>query len=310
MTSNNSSSLSRRTLLLASVATSLSACATVSQGKATGSELEHKGALRGDELQDLLSIYALNVETWWRDRPLAKRFDAAAKAGFTQVEMWGLNSTDRAPAQLRQAANDAGVEILHCTVDVPDFANTSAQKVYDAARKSLDQIQILGARYATIVAHANVEGMSKPDMLAAYRDRLREITPLFEAAGVMGLVEPFNPYNHPGHFMYGAGDAVEICRSIDSPNIKLNWDLFHMQRAEGNVVYELEQGIDQCGYLQIADSPHRREPGTGEMNYAFILSEALSLGYSGPIGLECFPNEGRETAAVRRVIELAKSIES
>lgn len=300
------STLSRRSLLLASAATSLSACATISSDETARTEVK----LKAGELQQLLSVFTLNVETWWRDRSLAARFDAAAKAGFTQAEMWGLDDSARAPAHLKKTANDAGVEIVHCTVNVPNFANTSASKVYEAAQKSLDQIQTLGAQYATIVAHANVDGMSKSDMLATYQERLQEITPLFEAAGVMGLVEPFNPYNHPGHFMYGASDAVDICRNIDSPSIKLNWDLFHMQRAEGNVVYELEQGIDQCGYLQIADSPHRREPGTGEMNYAFILSQAMSLGYSGPIGLECFPSEGTENLAVRRVIELAEAMKA
>jgi len=140
------------------------------------------------------------------------------------------------------------------------------------------------------------------------RDRMAEVAPLFEAAGVIACIEPFNPYNHPGYFLNGASDAVAIARAINSPNVKLNWDLFHMQRAEGNVVHQLREGIDQCALIQIADSPDRHEPGTGEMNYAYILNEAKRLGFSGPIGLECFPVQGTEKAALARLRKLADEL--
>lgn len=260
----------------------------------------------GGDTERAVSVFTLNIETWWRGQPLLERIDAAAKSGFSSVEMWWLgNESDRSPKTLKQRAQDAGVEVIHCTVNVPNLAGASEKDAREAVESSLEQIQTLGARYATIVGHSDVEGMTKPEMLAAYKANLRAIAPLFEVAQIIGCIEPFNPFDHPEHFLYGADDAVSICRSIDSANVKVNWDLFHMQRHEGNVVHRLREGLDQCALLQIADSPHRREPGTGEMDYSYILNEAFELGFSGPIGLECFPEIGAEDLALDRLHSIA-----
>lgn len=255
-----------------------------------------------------MARFSLNLETWWRGLPLHQRIDEAARAGFTTAEMWALNEGERDPATLLKVSRDAGIKIVHCTVTVPDLAGASASDAQAAFVASIERTQVLGARYATVVGHKNIAGMSKADMLAVYQERMAAAAPLFEQAGVIATIEPFNPYNHPGFFIYGAGDAVAICRAINSPNVKLNWDLFHMQRSEGNVVHHLRQGFDQCGLLQVADSPERFEPGTGEMDYGYILREAFKLGFNGPIGLECFPAKGAEVVALERIRTLASEL--
>lgn len=256
-----------------------------------------------------LARFSLNLETWWRPLPHKERIELAARAGFTTAEMWSLGQGERDPALLRNQARDAGLDIIHCTVNVPQqMAAATTQEVREAVTASLDQITTLGARYATIVGHRDVDGMSKAEMLAVYQEHIAAIAPLFEAAGVILCIEPFNPFNHPGFFIYGASDAVAICRVVGSPNVKLNWDLFHMQRYEGNVVHHLREGFDQIGLIQIADAPDRHEPGTGEMNYGYILSQVLQQGYDGPIGLECFPVRGSEDQAVERVRALAAEL--
>lgn len=83
-----------------------------------------------------------------------------------------------------------------------------------------------------------------------------------------------------------------------------------MQRAEGNVADNLLKGMDQCALIQIADSPGRQQPGTGEMNYSYILGEALKAGFKGPIGLECFPDPKTIDRAVADVAALGASIKS
>lgn len=255
-----------------------------------------------------MNRFAVNLETWWRGLPLLERIDQAARAGFTTAEMWGLSEGERDPATLKRLSSDAGLYIAHCTVSVPKLVSASVREFRDEVSASLDKITALGARYGTIVGHKNVDGMTKADMLSAYQDRLADAAPLFEAAGVVATIEPFNPFNHPGFFLYGADDAVRICREIGSPNMKINWDLFHMQRHEGNLVTRLREGIDQCGLLQIADSPDRREPGTGELDYSYIIGEAFKLGFAGHLGLECFPDKGEESVAVERVRTMAASI--
>ena len=98
-----------------------------------------------------------------------------------------------------------------------------------------------------------------------------------------------------GHWDWG----VDVCERVGSPNVKINWDLYHMQVTEGDLCRRLEQGFHQVGYLQIADNPGRNEPGTGEVAWSRVLRAAKELGYDGYVGLECRPKDGERRAAER-----------
>ncbi len=257
-----------------------------------------------------LAPFTLNLEAWWYDQPFLERIDLAAKAGFQTAEMWDPVKAELPIKDMVSRAKDAGIKIIHCTLSVPKLAEASRDETMDMVKTSIEQVKDLGADYATIVGHDNIPGKSYDEMIGPLQDRLADIAPLLEDAGIMGCLEPFNPYDHPEHFLHGSKDAVRICREINSPNLKLNWDLFHMQRAEGNVVHNLREGIDQCALIQIADSPARRQPGTGEMNYSFILKEAFKAGFDGPMGLECFPDPKNMDQAVADIAALGASLET
>ena len=158
----------------------------------------------------------------------------------------------------------------------------------------------------TIVGHQVVEGIDQAASVAHIERALARVAPMLEKAGRIAILEPFNPVDHAGHFLNGSKDALAICRSIDSPAVKLNWDLYHMQLTEGNLIASLFDGVDQLGYLQIADVPGRHQPGTGEINYTRIFAALDELGYSGPIGLECWPEDGDAGRAVADLIAAVK----
>ena len=130
------------------------------------------------------------------------------------------------------------------------------------------------------------------------------VAPILEDAEKMLILEPFNPVDHQGHFLNGSKDAVTICRTIDSSSIKINWDLYHMQLTEGNLIDELKSGMDQVGYIQIADVPGRNQPGTGELNYRFIFKEIKKMKYEGYIGLECWPKNKNQEQAIQDLLSL------
>lgn len=255
-----------------------------------------------------LTPFTLNLESWWYDKPFLERIDLAAAAGFQTAEMWSPDKPNIPIETMVHRAKDAGIKIIHCTLGVPKLAEATTAETLERVKASIDQVKTLGADYATIVGHDIIPSKSYEEMVEPLQNRLSEIAPLLEDAGIMGCLEPFNPYNHPEHFLHGARDAVRMCREINSPNLKLNWDLFHMQRAEGNVVHNLKEGFDQCALIQIADSPDRRQPGTGEMNYAYILNTAFKMGYKGPIGLECFPDPSNIDQAILDVAALGQRI--
>jgi hydroxypyruvate isomerase len=165
-------------------------------------------------------------------------------------------------------------------------------------RQAIEVADILDAPMFTIVGHQVVDGIDQPTSVRNIERALAGVVPMLEAAGRTAILEPFNPVDHQGHFLNGSSDALAICRSIDSPAVKINWDLYHMQLTEGNLIASLRAGIDQVGYVQIADVPGRHQPGTGEINYTHVFAALDHLGYKGPIGLECWPEDGDAQRAI------------
>jgi len=109
------------------------------------------------------------------------------------------------------------------------------------------------------------------------------------AAGLQLLIEPINTRSVPGFFLTGSRQAIEVLDAVGEPNAFLQYDLFHMQIMEGDLAKTIERLLPRIGHLQIADVPGRNEPGTGELNFDFLLRHIDALGYSGWIGAEYNP---------------------
>jgi hydroxypyruvate isomerase len=108
-------------------------------------------------------------------------------------------------------------------------------------------------------------------------------------AGVEVLVEAVNTFENGPYLLSGTAQALDFVRSIGQENVKIQHDFYHMQRMEGNLAATLEQHVGMIGNVQIADSPGRGEPGTGEIHYPYVLSRLEELGYDGYVGLEYNP---------------------
>jgi hydroxypyruvate isomerase len=99
--------------------------------------------------------------------------------------------------------------------------------------------------------------------------------------------------------LHGSTDALRIVRAVGSPRVKICWDLYHMQISEGDLCGRMREGIDEIGYFQLADTPGRNDPGTGEVHYPRVMRAAWELGYRGWVGLEFTPRDGAVEAARR-----------
>lgn len=263
------------------------------------------------EAAELLSGYALNVESWYADLDFSARFDKAAQDGFSHVEFWFIDSWDRKASDLAKLAKDAGVKISQIVGDCPPLAMSDTRDVFlENCKRAVENARVLDTDIVTLTGHQNVNGISKDDSLKSYRDHMAAAAPIFEDAQVFAAIEPFNPYNHPGHFIYGSPKAVEIVRAIKSPFMKLNWDLFHMQRHEGELIGNLKRHADTICYVQLADAPDRGQPGTGDVNYENVLKQVRAGGYERPIGLELWAKDKDYDRAILDVLKLAQAEES
>ena len=249
-------------------------------------------------LRELSTRFAVNVEMWWSRLPFLQRVERAIEAGFPAIEFWPWRGKDLDGILAR--CRDAGVEVAQFTAwgFEPGLNDPAHHEAFlEEIRASCEVANRLGARYMTVVGGNDQPGMDPAEMHAHIATGLGRAAPIAESHGVTLILEPMNiRVDHPGHCLYGSPAALEICRSVDSPHVKINWDLYHMQISEGDLCGRLREGIDQVGYLQLADHPGRNEPGRGEIHYPRVLREAYELGYRGYVGLECRPLESEEVA--------------
>ena len=120
-------------------------------------------------------------------------------------------------------------------------------------------------------------------------ENLRFAAARLAAAGMTLLVEPINPRSAPGFFLSTSRQALETIEAAGAPNLMLQYDIFHMQIVEGDLAKTIERLLPMIGHMQLADVPDRHEPGTGEINFDFLLPHIDRLGYRGWIGCEYIP---------------------
>ena len=247
--------------------------------------------------------FACNIEMWnFGGRPHHDRIRAAAALGYPAVEFWPWRGKDL--EKIAAACDETGVEVAQFTA-WPFNPGMNNPENHDQVEKEIGEALVaakkLKCRKMTVIGGNDQRGMTQEEMHANIITALERVAPMAEAAGVMLILEPMNiRVDHKGHCLYGSPHPVRICREVDSPMVKINWDLYHMQITEGDLCRRLREGYDQVGYLQLADNPGRREPGTGEINYSRVFKEAWDLGYRDYIGLECSPS-GNEVRATERV---------
>ena len=129
-------------------------------------------------------------------------------------------------------------------------------------------------------------------------DGLKALAPLAEKAGVTLVLEPLNNLvDHAGYWLKYADVGFELVREINSPNIRLLFDIYHQQVTEGNLIQRLTSHLDLIGHVHIADVPGRHQPGSGEINYPVVLGKLREAGYTGYVGCEFEPTISSEQAA-------------
>lgn len=131
-----------------------------------------------------------------------------------------------------------------------------------------------------------VDASQAQDVLVA---NLRFAATRLQEEGIALLIEPINTVDIPGFFLHGTRQALDIIRATGSGNLFLQYDIYHMQRMEGELAATIEANLPLIRHIQLADNPGRGEPGTGEINYRYLFGRLDALGYEGWVGCEYKP---------------------
>lgn len=242
--------------------------------------------------------YSANISIMFQELPFLERFGAAKAAGFDGVECWF--PYDHPQQQLRELLDGLGLTLVGINTAPGDVAKgewgITALPGRDADfdrqfAEAHDYAVALSASGIHVMA-AMTGGMDLAACERAYMTNLERAARRAEGSGVNLLIEPLNSRDRPGYFLSRSDQAVDIIARIGAPNLKLMFDVYHVQVMEGDIIRRLRHHLPHIGHIQIAAVPTRHEPDEGELNFRAILAEIDALGWQGWVGCEYKPRAG------------------
>ena len=131
--------------------------------------------------------------------------------------------------------------------------------------------------------------VSDIDWLIAHQANIRILSHTAKKLGLPLLIEPINTFDMPGYFVNRPRQAIALMDEVGADNVFLQYDIYHAQRMEGELCNTIRDLLPRIAHMQLADTPGRHEPGTGEINYPFLFALLDRLGYTGWVGCEYKP---------------------
>ncbi|WP_332877568.1 hydroxypyruvate isomerase [Massilia sp. S19_KUP03_FR1] len=240
--------------------------------------------------------FAANISMLFTELPFIERFGAARAAGFDAVEFLFPYAFE--PDQISARLERFDLQLVLHNMPPGDWAAGERGMACDPRRigefqdnvgLALDYAEELGVPQLHCLAgklHAAVTMERAHETCVA---NLRFAAAQCQQRGIKLLIEPLNRFDAPGYFLTGTRQAAAIIAEVGAPNLFMQYDIYHMQRMEGNLADTLRAQLPLIGHIQLADVPGRHEPGTGEINFPFLFRHLDTLGYDGWVGCEYTP---------------------
>ncbi len=241
------------------------------------------------------------IEVLYPHLPFIGRVKAAAEDHLPAIEFWGFSDKDLNAVSAQAALH--GMQIAACCVGTADskkaaafdeyglvcpqspalFSEICAESVEIARKYQIPSLIVCSGKERTEYSRkAQRENIIASLSLAAGR---------LADSGVTLVIEPLNTAkDHPGVFLSRSDEALAILQAVNAPQVKMLFDIYHQQMTEGNLTDNILKMLPYIGHFHLADVPGRHEPGSGEINWRFLLPEIENAGYKGYYGLEYLPN--------------------
>ena len=228
------------------------------------------------------------VPCFFKNIPFEDAIRRIKELGFDAAETYNWKSMDL--DAVKQALDETGVELLSmCTTEFRLTDPAYRQAWLDGLRESCEAANKLGVK-KLITQVGQDTGAPREEQHAAIVETLKLAKPILEAAQVTIMIEPLNTYvNHPGYYLWSSVEGFEIVREVDSPYVKVVYDIYHQQVMEGNIIPNVTKNLDCIAHLHAAGHPGRHEMQYGESDYKVIFAAIDKAGYTGACGLEYGP---------------------
>jgi hydroxypyruvate isomerase len=254
-----------------------------------------------------------NISILFKDIPFLERFHKAAEAGFGAVEFWWPTGEDI--QEVEAAAKDAALDVVLFNFNAGNMAVGDRGLLSDPVREgqfrenvpvALELAAHLGVQRLNALVGCHLPGFDYDEQIELARKNVAWSADQAKKVGAEILIEAVNTFENGPYLLSHTEQALQFIQTVDRENVKFQYDVYHMQRMEGNIVATLRKHIKEIAHIQIADSPGRGEPGTGEINYHYVLNAIEDLGYNGYMGLEYNPTNANTIESLKWLPQAAR----
>ena len=249
-----------------------------------------------------MPMFAANLTMLFTEHAFLDRFEHAAKAGFEAVEFLfpyafsAQQIKDKLDAHKLQLVLhnlpagdwDAGERGIACHPD-------RTAEFREGVAKAIGYAKVLGVPRLNCLAGKTPAGAADAVLRKTLVENLRYAAAELKTVGVKLVIEPINTFDIPGFFLSRTQQAIDLIGQVNAPNLYVQYDIYHMQRMEGELAATLQKQLARIGHIQLADNPGRNEPGSGEINFPFLFAHLDRIGYAGWVGCEYQPAQGTES---------------
>jgi len=240
--------------------------------------------------------FAANLSMMFQEVPFLDRFEAAARCGFKGVEF--LFPYDHPPEAVAERLRRNSLTQTLFNMPPGDWGAGERgiaalpgreQEFRDGIGRALSYAKATGCRLLHAMAGLWPAGKDKAEAMPTYLDNLRHAADRAAPEGITIVIEPINTRDIPGYFLNTTTEAMALIERAGRPNVKLQFDLYHVQIMEGDLATKIRALAGHYPHVQIAGNPGRHEPDIGEINYPFLFDLFDETGYAGWIGCEYRP---------------------
>ena len=227
----------------------------------------------------------------------------AKKLSYSAVEFWEGKDFDL-------DAYKSTLEETKLTLACMGFATGLVDPVtrddfVESVKNSLENCKKLGAKCMIATTGQALEGVPREKQHDSIVEGLKEGAKILAGTDVVMVLEPLNILvNHAGYYLYSSAEAFDIVKKVNSPNVKVLYDIYHQQITEGQLIANITNNIEWIGHFHAAGNPGRGEPYFGEINYKEVFAAIDKTGFKGYVGLEYWPAVDSAEESLKKCLEM------
>lgn len=228
------------------------------------------------------------IPCFFRDVNFCDAIRKTAELGYDAIETYDWKELDL--DEVRKTLDETGVELISiCTTEFnltdPQYRDSWIKGI----KESCEAAKKLGVKNI-ITQVGNDTGAPQEEQHRSIVEGLKAGAPILEEYGITVMIEPLNTYvDHRGYYLWSSVEAFEIIKEVNSPYVKVIYDIYHQQVMEGNIIPNITKNLDLIAHLHGAGYPGRHEMQYGESDYKNIIKAVDAAGYKGALGLEYSP---------------------